>query len=331
MKNPLNRRLPRELKGEMGKYMVIFLFMMLTIGFTSGYFVANSSMLQASEESYDKYNIEDGHFVVKDEISASLQRKLEQEDVKIYKDFYKEEAVDTDNDGKSDGSIRVFAEREKVNLICVMKGSMPKGKDEIAVDRMYADNNDIDVGDTICIGNRKKKVSGYVALSDYSALFSDNSDMMFDATKFGVAVMTKQGYDSLAKEHENYQYDWKYNTAPKDKKQEQKQSEDFINALAEKTFQAGVTISLALPAYANQAIHFASDDIGGDMGMMIALLYILIAIMAFVFSVTIRHTITRESAVIGTLRASGYTKGDTDLRTDCKSCLSNLVIERNHL
>ena len=214
MKNPLNKRLPREFKGEMGKYMVIFLFMIMTIGFTSGYFVANSSMLQASDESYDKYNIEDGHFVVKDEISASLQRKLEQEDVKIYKDFYKEEAVDTDNDGKSDGSIRVFAEREKVNLICVMKGSMPKGKAEIAVDRMYADNNDIAVGDTICIGNSKKKVSGYVALSDYSALFSDNSDMMFDATKFGVAVMTKQGYDSLAKEHENYQYDWKYNTAP---------------------------------------------------------------------------------------------------------------------
>ena len=68
---------------------------------------------------------------------------------------------------------------------------MPKGKAEIAVDRMYADNNDIAVGDTICIGNSKKKVSGYVALSDYSALFSDNSDMMFDATKFGVAVMTK--------------------------------------------------------------------------------------------------------------------------------------------
>lgn len=45
-----------------------------------------------------------------------------------------------------------------------MKGSMPKGKDEIAVDRMYADNNDIDVGDTICIGNRKKKVSGYGCL-----------------------------------------------------------------------------------------------------------------------------------------------------------------------
>lgn len=37
-----------------------------------------------------------------------------------------------------------------------MKGSMPKGKAEIAVDRMYADNNDIAVGDTICIGNSKE-------------------------------------------------------------------------------------------------------------------------------------------------------------------------------
>jgi putative ABC transport system permease protein len=68
MKNPLNRRLPREFKGEMGKYMVIFLFMIMTIGFTSGYFVANSSMLQASDESYDKYNIEDGKFETEEKI-----------------------------------------------------------------------------------------------------------------------------------------------------------------------------------------------------------------------------------------------------------------------
>ena len=88
MKNPLNRRLPREFKGEMGKYMVIFLFMIMTIGFTSGYFVANSSMLQASDESYDKYNIEDGHFVVKErsyqirsgfwKASVRMERSVEQ-------------------------------------------------------------------------------------------------------------------------------------------------------------------------------------------------------------------------------------------------------------
>lgn len=42
--------------------------------------------------------------------------------------------------------------------------------------------------------------------------------------------------------------------------------------------------------------------------MMIVLLYILIAIMAFIFGVTISHTITKEASVIGTLRASGYSR-----------------------
>ena len=30
MKNPLTKRLPRELKGDIGKYIVIFLFMTMT-------------------------------------------------------------------------------------------------------------------------------------------------------------------------------------------------------------------------------------------------------------------------------------------------------------
>ncbi len=44
--------------------------------------------------------------------------------------------------------------------------------------------------------------------------------------------------------------------------------------------------------------------------MVMTLLYILIAIMAFVFAVTTNNTITKEAAVIGTLRASGYTRGE---------------------
>lgn len=45
MKNPLWKRLPRELKSDFGKYIVIFLFMTLTIGFVSGFLVADDSML----------------------------------------------------------------------------------------------------------------------------------------------------------------------------------------------------------------------------------------------------------------------------------------------
>ena len=37
MKNPLRKRLPRELKGELGKYLVVFILMVLTIGMVSDF------------------------------------------------------------------------------------------------------------------------------------------------------------------------------------------------------------------------------------------------------------------------------------------------------
>ena len=40
------------------------------------------------------------------------------------------------------------------------------------------------------------------------------------------------------------------------------------------------------------------------------MLYILVAVLAFIFAITISNTITKEASVIGTLRASGYTKGE---------------------
>ena len=54
MRNPLWKRLPRELKSDFGKYIVIFLFMTLTIGFVSGFLVADDSMLAAYDESFEK-------------------------------------------------------------------------------------------------------------------------------------------------------------------------------------------------------------------------------------------------------------------------------------
>ena len=41
MKNPLSRRLLRELRQDIGKYIALFLFLTLTTGFISGFLVAD--------------------------------------------------------------------------------------------------------------------------------------------------------------------------------------------------------------------------------------------------------------------------------------------------
>lgn len=52
-KNPLHRRFARELRSEAGKYLVIFLLLVFTIGLISGFLVADGSMIIAYRESFD--------------------------------------------------------------------------------------------------------------------------------------------------------------------------------------------------------------------------------------------------------------------------------------
>lgn len=297
MKNPLRKRIPRELKGEFGKYLVVFLLMVLTIGFVSGFLVADGSMLKAYNESFDKYNIENGNFRTAEKIYSSQWKDIEAAGVKLYENYYIEEDLDNGS------TMRFFKNREKVNKVCLMKGEMPSGQGEIAIDRMYADNNSLKVGDTLIRGEKSWKITGLVALSDYSALFQNNNDSMFDSVKFGVAIVAPEEFENLDQEKLRYNYAWIYDHQPKNEKEEKKVSENLMEDIGKV-----VALETFVPRYLNQAIIFTGDDMGGDRAMVITLLYIVIVIMAFVFGITISNTIRKEAGVIGTLRASGYTR-----------------------
>lgn len=297
MKSPLRKRIPRELREELGKYLVVLILMISTIGFVSGFLVADGSMIQAYNEGFEKYNIEDVNFRVKKELTSSQKKDITAHNVTLYENFYIEQAVDNGS------TMRFFKNRKDVNKVCLMKGTMPKKSDEIAIDRMYADNNHISVGDTLTSSGKKWKVTGLVALSDYSCLFQNNNDSMFDAVKFGVSIVTPKAFETLNQDKLQYSYSWLYDKAPKNERQEKKRADKFMETLGKE-----VSLEAFVPRYQNQAINFTGDDMGSDRAMIIVLLYIIIVIMAFVFGVTISNTIRKEAGVIGTLRASGYTK-----------------------
>ena len=297
MKSPLRKRLSRELKSEIGKYLVVFILMVTTIGFVSGFLVADGSMIIAYNESFEKYNIEDGNLRTAEQIYKTQREEIEKLGIKLYENFYLEESLDNGS------TMRIFKNREEVNRVCLMKGELPTKTGEIAIDRMYADNNSLSVGDTLQSGKKTWKITGLVALSDYSCLFQNNNDSMFDSVKFGVSVVTEDEFDSLKQDKLQYNYSWKYDQKPKTEKEEKEVSEDLMEDIGKI-----VTLEAFVPQYQNQAINFTGDDMGSDKAMIIMLLYIVIVIMAFVFGITISNTIRKEAGVIGTLRASGYTR-----------------------
>lgn len=309
MKNPLIKRLPREFTGEIAKYIVIFIFMTAVIGLISGFLIADGSMLDTYNKSFDKYNIENGNFELYSKADDKLIDRLEEENVTIYENFYKEETVKVHNNEKlsedDQSVIRFYINRKDIDKVDVMEGRLAEDINEIAIDRMYAVNNNIKVGDTINAGGRILKVTGYVALSDYSCLFSDNSDTMFDSVKFGVGVVSESCFEAYDDTHIHYVYSWKYDNEPADDIEEKEMADDFMKVISNNAI-----LTNYIPGYLNQAIHFTGDDIGSDRAMMIVLLYVVIVIMAFVFAVTTNNTIFKEANVIGTLRASGYTRGE---------------------
>lgn len=378
VRNPLIKRVFKELLGDWRKYLVVSLFLILTIGFVSGIYVANESMMKSANEGETKYKLEDGHIELKHKADEPLllaiesgekadikqyyldkakeeldtafenqfgygalheevyqkayneawndvknnvnEKYIEEKDkygldnpdfkavsIKLYENFYRNEEEDHNNDGISDGTIRVYAKTNDINLACLMEGNLPNTEDEIAVDRMHADNVGIKVGDTITVSGQPYHVVGLIAYVNYSTLHEKNTDLIFDAIKFDVAMVTENGFNRLNKDI-HYTYAWKYEKKPADEKEEKKLSDDFLEALLTHAIVGDNEIEEYIPRYANSAINFATNDIGSDKAMGGVLLDILTVIIAFIFAVTISNTITKEAQVVGTLRASGYSK-----------------------
>lgn len=461
MRNPLNRRLPRELARDWAKYAAIFIMMVLLISICSGMRVSNESLKQAYYDSFDKYTLEDGHITFDKPLPDSLRSTFEEKGaMKLYDNFYfDEESADTGD------LIRVYCQEDEINTPCLLSGELPSGDSEIAIDRVYAKNNSISVGDTVTLNGKELTITGLIALPDYSTLFESNTDSMFDSVHFSIAVMSRSGFDSVASRRMEYNYAWLYNNAPADDIEAAERSDKFLDVvkdeltdydeaivtaqvdeLTDKLEKAGeeygelykksaeaklteiseaiasgteeyaqlymttgekpakdalsasiddysfsiiesyveamlggtqpempseqeltdhylpmvekpsreqlsvelddflfgivedaadaeingeeyvmpddeefeseidktdiITVDNYIPRYLNQAITFSIDDIGGDEAGTMLMCYMMIAIIAFIFAVTISNTITTEAGVIGTLRASGYTKGE---------------------
>ena len=226
MHNPLNKRFKRDLRSDAGKYVAIFLFIVFFIGAASGFMVADNSVFAQFKTADVEYNVEDGHLAFNVKPSVDVLSKIEsQNDLKLYDLNYKEETI------KHGKTLRIYKVRNELNKECLMSGEMPKAENEIAVDRMFAENNKIAVGDNVNINSKNYIVSGLIALSDYSALFKSNGDMMFDAVGFGVAVMTNDGYNTIETAHETVNYAWKYNSPVEDEETENAKSELLMKSL----------------------------------------------------------------------------------------------------
>ena len=86
------------------------------------------------------------------------------------------------------------------------------------------------MGDEISVSGQRFKVVGLIAYVNYATLHEKSTDMMFDAIKFDVAMVTQKGFNSLHKTV-HYSYTWNYVDTPADEVEQKAKSDDFMKAL----------------------------------------------------------------------------------------------------
>ena len=124
MKNPMNKRLFRELKSDLGKYVVIFLFIAMVVSVVSSFLVANSGVEEAYTEMLANNKVEDGHLSFNVEPDEELISDIEEKaGLKLYRADFFEESLN----GK--GTLRVYQLNDNVNIPQVTSGRLPEKED----------------------------------------------------------------------------------------------------------------------------------------------------------------------------------------------------------
>lgn len=312
MASPLRKRFPRELKNNLGKYLGIFLLMSVTIALTSGFLLAAHSIGVIIDDMPEKYSIEDTCFTTAfeatdEQLNAANDAAREAEAGGA--DIFRNWSFDADfnhaqgDDGRN-RTLRVYQHRTQVDLAAYAEGRVPEAADEVAVDRVFATNNGITVGEEVKLFGQRFTVCGIMTTSDNQALFQSNSDFTVNTLTFGVAEVSESGFAAL--EATGHQPAYTYSVRFTDRDLTVAQRTDAEKDMTRALSTAGATVDDLTDSSANQGIGYAADDVSGDSTMWSVLLYMIIVIMAFVFVVLTSGTIEEESAIIGTLLASGY-------------------------
>lgn len=312
MASPLRKRFPRELKNNLGKYLGIFLLMSVTIALTSGFLLAAHSIGVIIDDMPEKYSIEDARFTTAFEATdeqlnaaADAARGAGAGGADIFRNWsFDADFNHAQGDDGRDRTLRVYQHRTQVDLAAYAEGRVPEAADEVAIDRVFATNNGITIGEEVELFGQRFTVCGIMTTSDNQALFQNNSDFTVNTLTFGVAEVSESGFAALeATGHQPaYTYSVRFADRGLTVAQRTDAEKDMMRALS----TAGATVDDLTDSSANQGIGYAADDVSGDSTMWSVLLYMIIVIMAFVFVVLTSGTIEEESAIIGTLLASGY-------------------------
>lgn len=183
--------------------------------------------------------------------------------VTLYKNFSIDAIIKkTAGDDGTKRTLRTYAHRAKVDIASYCEGKEPKADDEVAIDRVFATNNNLSVGDKVELEGRTYTICGIITQPDSQALFLNNSDFTVNTITYGVAEVTDAGFAALEDAGGAPAYTYSFTFTDRDLPTADRidAEQDMVEALTD----ADARVDDLIDADSNQGIGYARDDVDGD-------------------------------------------------------------------
>jgi putative ABC transport system permease protein len=250
--------------------------------------ITGNAILDFSEEFFAKNRLEDAHFStyfpIPDEEISALESDY---DLTLEPQRY----INIETDGVT---ARVFERTVNVDLYQVTVGRDVASDGEAVISEGYAVAMDVQIGDSVKIGESEYEVVGFMQRPDYLYMLENEDDSYKNISTFFLCYLSDEDFEAL--DATTVQYLVRY--------QENTDVSGFRRAVHDQYYMR--TYSAATE---NPRIIMVNEQAQIFIVMSYLLLCILPLITVALISIIISRKVKSEQRMIGTLSAMGYKKG----------------------
>lgn len=194
MQRVLRKRILRDLKENLLRYLALGAIIVLCMYLVISLIGTAETMIRGSDILGEENHVEDGQFSMFLPMTEQQKQKITDAGVELEEHFYLDYMVE-------DGStLRVFENREMIDLYAAVEGRSAEKDNEVALERRYCEEHDIHIGDTFIIGGKELEIVGIGCTPDYDAPLKEYTDASVDSTQFGTVFVTDGLYKTLLSE-----------------------------------------------------------------------------------------------------------------------------------
>ncbi len=189
MNKALQNRIFRDIKHNFFRYLALSCLIVAGVYLIVSMVGAAETVIIQTKKIAQQNNVQDGHFCVFTPLTNNQVKSNMEEQ------FYIDISLETND------VLRIFKNRERIDLLVLDEGRIAQKDDEIVLEKQFSRHHQFKVNDTIVVNHQQFTIVGIGSVSDYENVLKKPSDSNASSQNFGLAFVSSSSFKQLMKDY----------------------------------------------------------------------------------------------------------------------------------